>query len=187
MDNLQKEIKNYLLQIIAQQNINLCCNGNNCDTCPHEGDNCVEERLAEAIINSGLFGSPVFNSSTALLLNASQPRVRGPQSILYHASSNPLNFYANGQINITPCKVGDTLYTPFHIRGDYLRKKDAPYPVKVVFIGLNDHQESGGGFVNVTTEKGSMWSFNFSDFNKMVFYTPEEALVSMKKEDKNDQ
>jgi hypothetical protein len=91
MDNLQKEIKNYLLQIIAQQNINLCCNGNNCDICPYDGENCVEERLAEAIIKSGLFGPTVFNASTALLLNASQPRIYGPQTLLYHASSEDKN------------------------------------------------------------------------------------------------
>lgn len=74
-----------------------------------------------------------------------------------------------------PCKIGDTVYTNFHWRGDYLRKKDAPYPVKVVFIGINDCAEHGGGFINVEYKTGRQWQFNFADFGKIVFLTREEA------------
>ena len=75
-----------------------------------------------------------------------------------------------------PCKVGDTLYTNVSMSGWYLREKDRPYPVKVVFIGINNSTEMGSGFVNVEYEKrGPMFSFTFTDFGKRIFFTREEA------------
>ena len=79
-----------------------------------------------------------------------------------------------------PCRVGDTLYTNWRWHGDYMRKKDAPYPIKVVFIGINNSEEMGGGLVNVVNEKGRMWQFSFNDIGKVVFLTREEAEKRLK-------
>lgn len=85
----------------------------------------------------------------------------------------------NENIQILPCKIGDILWTNFSMSGWYLRDKDKPYQVRVVFIGLNDSDEMGGGFVNVLYEKnGNMMQFNFSDIGKNIFYTKEEALMT---------
>lgn len=51
MDN-QKQIRDKLLNILKKQNV--CCNGNECGKCDYDGDNCVEERLADTLIESGL-------------------------------------------------------------------------------------------------------------------------------------
>ncbi len=74
-----------------------------------------------------------------------------------------------------PCKIGDIVYTDFRLAGDYLRKKKAPYPVKVIFIGINAYEPHGGGFINVEYSTGRQYSFNFSEFGNSVFLTREEA------------
>ena len=80
-----------------------------------------------------------------------------------------------------PCKLGDTLWTNRTMRGWYFKSKDAPYPVRVVFIGLNDSEEMGYGLFNVEFEKaGCMLDFNFSDIGKTVFLTKEAAIEAMK-------
>lgn len=85
----------------------------------------------------------------------------------------------NENVQILPCKIGDSLWTNFSMSGWYLREKDKPYQVRVVFIGLNGSDEMGGGFVNVLYEKnGNMMQFNFSDIGKNIFYTKEEALMA---------
>lgn len=81
---------------------------------------------------------------------------------------------ANGVI-VPPCKVGDFVYSSVRYSGYYMRKKDAPYSYKVCFIGINDYEGHGGGFVNVVHENGSMLQFEFSQFGKTVFLTKEEA------------
>ena len=83
-----------------------------------------------------------------------------------------------GMLKEIPCNVGDTLYTNIRWQGDYMRKENAPYPVKVVFIGINDSKEIGGGVINVINEKGRMWQVNFSDIGKDIFLTSEEAEVT---------
>ena len=83
-----------------------------------------------------------------------------------------------GTLKEIPCNVGDTLYTNMRWQGDYMRRKDAPYPIKVVFIGINNSEEMGGGFINVVNDKGRMWQFSFNDIVKIgdtVFLTREEA------------
>lgn len=79
----------------------------------------------------------------------------------------------------TPCKPGDELYTNILIEGSYSRKRDRPFCLKVVFVGINEIS----GFVNVIYEKnGHMYQFNFDDFGKVVFYTKEEALGNLNNE-----
>lgn len=85
-----------------------------------------------------------------------------------------------------PCKVGDKVYTNLSSSGWYFRSNDRPYPAKVVFIGLNNSEESGGGFINVSFDKkaGCMMQFRFCDIGNLVFLTKEEAekkLASMQK------
>ena len=87
---------------------------------------------------------------------------------------------ANGVI-VPPCKVGDTVYTNLAMRGWYYRDKDRPYSAKVVFIGLNNSEEMGGGLFNVAYEKdGNMLQFRFSDIGKSVFLTKEEAEKALR-------
>ena len=85
-----------------------------------------------------------------------------------------------GTLKEIPCNVGDTLYTNRRWQGDYMREKDAPYPIKVVFIGINNSEEMGGGLINVVNEKGRMWQFSFNDIGKTVFLTREEAEKRLK-------
>lgn len=79
-----------------------------------------------------------------------------------------------------PCKVGDTLYTNIRWQGDYMRKGSAPYPVTVVFIGINDNVDMGGGVINIVNEKGRMWQIDFLDIGKTVFLAREEAEKRLK-------
>lgn len=70
-----------------------------------------------------------------------------------------------------PCKVRDYLYTNSTMQGWYMRKRNAPYRVKVVFVGLNGSENQGGGFLNVLYENGGMLGFYFSDIGKTIFFT----------------
>lgn len=79
-----------------------------------------------------------------------------------------------------PCKVGDTVYTNFSVVGDYLRAKDKPYACKIVFIGINESNDFGGGFVNAKLKNGRMWQFKFLDIGKIVFLTKESADKALK-------
>ncbi len=82
-----------------------------------------------------------------------------------------------------PCKVGDYLYTNSAMQGWYMRKRNAPYRVKIVFIGLNDSEKMGGGFLHVLYENGWMLEFSFSDIGKTIFLTYEEAKRLLKERD----
>lgn len=85
-----------------------------------------------------------------------------------------------------PFKVGDTVWTPLSMSGWYLRKSDSPYKAKVVFIGLNDSREMGGGLFNVVYEnRGHMMQFNFSDIGKTVFTSKEEVEKAFTKKVKD--
>ena len=88
----------------------------------------------------------------------------------------------DGRLVVLLCKVGDVLYTNLAMQGWYLKSKNRPYAVKVVFIGINDSEEMGYGFMNVKYEKDFMFPVNFSDIGKTVFLTKpeaEQALVEM--------
>ena len=79
-----------------------------------------------------------------------------------------------------PCNIGDIAYVNFSIRGSYLREKDRPYPVKIIFIGLNDSVEMGGGYVNFEyVQGGHQFQLNFSDFGLEIFTSKEEAEDAM--------
>jgi hypothetical protein len=86
----------------------------------------------------------------------------------------------NGTLKEIPCKIGDTLYTNMRWQGDYMRKENAPYPVIVVFIGINDNVDMGGGVINIVNEKGRMWQIDFLDIGETVFLTREEAEKRLK-------
>ena len=47
---MDKQIRDKLIEVIKKQCI--CCKGNDCDKCCYDGDDCVEERLADAILDS---------------------------------------------------------------------------------------------------------------------------------------
>lgn len=88
-----------------------------------------------------------------------------------------------GLLHRTKVAIGQTVYTDFAMRGWYLRDAAKPYQAKVVFIGLNNSEEMGGGFFNVAYEKqGCMMQFRFSDIGKSVFLTKEEATFLSKQE-----
>lgn len=90
-----------------------------------------------------------------------------------------------GQLIVLPCKLGDTVWTNLAVSGWYLRDKDKPYSAKVVFIGLNNSDEMGNGFINVVYEKsGQMKQFNFSEIGETVFLTREETEMALGKEDR---
>lgn len=87
----------------------------------------------------------------------------------------------NCTVNL-PCNIGDTLYTNLAVSGWYLRNKDKPFPVKVVFIGINGVDN----LFNVEYGKGKMWQFKESDFGKYVFLTEEEAISNSKENKRNE-
>ena len=76
-----------------------------------------------------------------------------------------------------PCKIGDILYTNVSVQGWYMRRKDRPYKVRVVFIGINGTDN----FINVSYENDYTWGFNFSEIGKLIFYTKEEAETALKR------
>lgn len=84
-----------------------------------------------------------------------------------------------------PCKVGDTIYTNVRVSGWYLGESNAPYEVKIAFIGINGTDN----FVNVVYKNGSMFPFKWSDFGKTIFLTKEEAEQKLKelKREKHEQ
>lgn len=82
----------------------------------------------------------------------------------------------SGLLHKTDVAIGQTVYTNFTMQGWYLRDAARPYRAKVVFIGLNNVENEGGGFFNVSYEKlGCMMQFRFSDIGKSVFLTKKEA------------
>lgn len=86
-----------------------------------------------------------------------------------------------GRLLKLPCAVGDTVYTNLSATGWYLRKKNRPYAVKIVFIGIN----GADNLMNVVHENGNMTQFLFSEIGKTVFLTreaAEKALEEMKSE-----
>lgn len=92
-------------------------------------------------------------------------------------------FLDKSRIIELPCKVGDYLYTNSAMQGWYMRKRNAPYRVKIVFIGLNDSEKMGGGFLHVLYENDWMLEFPFSDIGKTIFLTYEEAKRLLKERD----
>ncbi len=54
-----------LLEILKKQNV--CCNGNECGQCKYDGDNCVEERLADTLIEIGLIKDEAVYSPIAFI------------------------------------------------------------------------------------------------------------------------
>lgn len=86
-----------------------------------------------------------------------------------------------------PCEIGDILYTDFAPQGWYLREDDKPYAVECVFIGINNLEEFGNGFVNVKYIKnGNMLQFNFSDFGKNIFKNKENTTMKGENNMKNN-
>lgn len=80
-----------------------------------------------------------------------------------------------------PCKVGDTLWSNIRPTGLYFKVKDAPYPCRVVFIGINNSEEFGGGFVNVVYKNGKremMLQFNFKQFGEHIFTRRSDAIMA---------
>ena len=87
-----------------------------------------------------------------------------------------------GGVVLPPCKVGDTVYTNLSMQGWYYRIKDRPYTARIVFIGVNDSEETGCGYINVLFEKNhNMMQFRLSDIGKTVFLTREEAEQALLK------
>lgn len=84
---------------------------------------------------------------------------------------------------VPPVKVGDMVYTNISMQGWYYRTKDRPYTGRIVFIGVNDSEEMGCGYINVLYDKDqNMLQFRISDIGKTVFLTREEAEQALKGE-----
>lgn len=79
-----------------------------------------------------------------------------------------------GRLVVLPCKLGETVYANFCIRGDYLREKDKPYPCKVVFIGLSSEP-----FLHIQFKNKRIFPVEFSKIGKTVFLTREEAEAAL--------
>lgn len=81
-----------------------------------------------------------------------------------------------GNLLKLPCAVGETVYTNTAIQGWHLKKKDRPYEVKVVFIGIN----GADNCMHVAYDNGCMSQFWFSEMGKTIFLTREEAETALK-------
>ena len=85
-----------------------------------------------------------------------------------------------------PCLPRDVLWSIIKPAGLYFKQKDAPYPCRVVFIGINDSDKGGWGFVNVVYRNGGrkgMLQFDFDQFGKHVFTSRQEAVEAMQREE----
>lgn len=80
-------------------------------------------------------------------------------------------FEQEGKCYTLPIKIGEILYTNVSMSGWYMREKNKPYRVKVVYIGIN---ETGGHF-NVVYDNDNMYQFNFTDIDDIIFYSYNEA------------
>lgn len=81
-----------------------------------------------------------------------------------------------------PCLPRDVLWSIIKPAGLYFKQKDAPYPCRVVFIGINDSDNGGWGYVNVVYKNGErekMLQFDFDQFGKTVFTSKKEAVEAM--------
>lgn len=79
-----------------------------------------------------------------------------------------------------PCKVGDYVYPIFSRWCWCLSSKVSPPKAKVVFVGLANSDDMGGGYFEVLYEDNETWTFYFSDIGKLVFLTREEAEQALK-------
>lgn len=78
----------------------------------------------------------------------------------------------------------DVLWSIIRPAGLYFKQKDAPYPCRVVFIGINDSDAGGWGYVNVVFKNGEregMLQFDFDKFGEDVFTSREEAVEALEK------
>ena len=82
-----------------------------------------------------------------------------------------------------PVAIGQTVYTNYSMQGWYCRSSSRPYEAEVVYIGLNNCEESGGGYINISFKgkKGYMLSFTFKEIGITWFLTKEEAEQALKK------
>ena len=74
-----------------------------------------------------------------------------------------------------PCAVGDTMYTNTSMQGWHFKKKDRPYKVKVVFIGINGVDNC----MHIAFDNGCMFQFWFSEIGKTIFLTKEAAEAAL--------
>ena len=81
-----------------------------------------------------------------------------------------------GKLLKLPVAVGDTMYTNTSMQGWHFKKKDRPYKVKVVFIGINGVDNC----MHVAFDNGCMFQFWFSDIGKTIFLTKESAEAALK-------
>ncbi len=81
-----------------------------------------------------------------------------------------------GKLLKLPCAVGDTMYTNLSMQGWRFKKKDRPYKVKVVFVGINGVDNC----MHVAFDNGCMFQFWFSDIGKTIFLTKESAEAALK-------
>lgn len=89
-------------------------------------------------------------------------------------------FLDESKIIELPCKVGDYVYSIFSRRCWHLSNKDSPPKAKVVFVGLTNSDDMGGGYFEVLYEDNETWTFYFSDIGKLVFHIREEAEQALK-------
>ena len=78
--------------------------------------------------------------------------------------------------------IGQTVYTNHSMQGWYCRSSNRPYEAEVVYIGLNNCEESGGGYINIAFKgkKGCMMSFTLKELGITWFLTKEEAEQALK-------
>lgn len=93
----------------------------------------------------------------------------------------------DGRLVVLPVKVGDDVWTNIAMSGWYLRKKDRPYRAKVVYIGLNESEEMGGGIFNVAYGGRAcyMLQFSFAEVGKTVFLTKQESETALREAAEN--
>ncbi len=80
-----------------------------------------------------------------------------------------------GKLLKLPCAVGDTMYTNTSMQGWHFKKKDRPYKVKVVFIGINGVDNC----MHIAFDNGCMFQFWFSEIGKTIFLTKEAAEAAL--------
>jgi len=75
-----------------------------------------------------------------------------------------------------PVAIGQTVYTNYSMQGWYCRSNNRPYEAEVVYIGLNNCEESGGGYINISFKgKASKYLAGFDEINKSSDVTAESS------------
>jgi hypothetical protein len=87
----------------------------------------------------------------------------------------------NGVVPL-PVKPGDIRWCNLRWAGDYTHIKSAPYPVEVIYVGLHNAPDFGGGYAHIRYKSGRVVPINFDEIDKVLFKSESEARRALEED-----